>query len=380
METASIHRPLYFRLYFGGMSNVRMSLDVGVALAHLAGRTLVPYNVRQLDLGHSQPLVAGQDFRRHATIFDLIDVPVDVDRRYFFSDDTHGFQARLLYEGSFIHSTFYFPESLSLGAPWVREFVNGRSQARIFTLDAQAQAADALCIGGRTLAMYSYFLCLEPALRKRVYALLAQIDAKKPYRDLATSIAGELGTFNALHVRRGDFVTKRFTPRSAVVTADEIIRNTANILDRHIPLVICTDDPYDDSFFAPFSQHFKELIFIDRLLVEDSAYATRLRELPFHDNAVIALLSQLLASHARNFVGTLFSTFTALVQRRRGLRYDDPRFLYAYNDFGDHVTYRNCAFSEVRAGRYSWNRLALPLAPEHLSWCREWPEVFDGLS
>jgi len=373
-------RNLYFRLYFGGMSNVRMSLDIGIALAHLTGRTLVPYNVRQLDLGHSRLLSAGSDFRYYSKIFDLMDIPVNVDNRLFFTDRTSEIDAHLLYEGSFVHSVFYYPDSLGLKSPWVRDFVNGRDDGKVFTLDKQASQAEALCVGGRTLAMYSYFLCLKPVLHKTVNKLLAGVDAKQPYRELAARISEKLGAFNALHIRRGDFVAKKFTPRSAQVTADEIIRNTADILDRNDTLLICTDDPNDEAFFEPFRKHYRKLVFIDRLLVEDREYADKLRELPFHDNAVVALMSQLIASHAVNFVGTLFSTFTALVQRRRGLLFGDQRFLYAYNDFGDRVSYSGCVFHEVKEGRYSWNRLALPLAPEHLSWCREWPEVFDGVT
>src|SRR3989344_4750676 len=71
-------RRLYFKLYHGGMCNMLMSLDNGVALAHLSSRTLIPFNARPLDQGHYRPLVPRRDFIRCASVLDVFDVPVPI--------------------------------------------------------------------------------------------------------------------------------------------------------------------------------------------------------------------------------------------------------------------------------------------------------------
>jgi hypothetical protein len=370
---------LYFPLYHGGMCNVLMSLDNAVALAHLSGRTLVPYNARPLDQGHYRPIVAGRDFDRQATVLDLFDVPVPVSFECYTQREIQVRAMRRLPCGDFSGSAFHVSGQTSGMPTWVYEFLNGRDPARLFSFDAPAARATALAIEAPTLAMHSYFLCLEPAARAGINRLLSRIEAKEPYRLLAKSIAAGIGRFNALHVRRGDFVHARFTPRVAQITPSEIIENTEVHFDRDTPLAILTDSPADTAFFGPILSYYRNAVLLDKMLLDEPAIRRRLSVLPFHDNAVLSLMAQLIATHAETFIGTLCSSYTAFIQRRRGFIRGDRRFLYAYNDFGAHVRYQDCQLQETRPGRFSWNRSPLPIAPRHYSWCREWPEVFDGL-
>ncbi len=94
---------------------------------------------------------------------------------------------------------------------------------------------------------------------------------------------------------------------------------------------------------------------------------------------MLALLTQLVASKARVFAGTLFSTFTALIHRLRGFAGQDSGFLYCYNDFlSPLVRFERCEFLPVDEGPFSWNRVRYPISPDAYSWFREWPESFDG--
>ena len=89
----------------------------------------------------------------------------------------------------------------------------------------------------------------------------------------------------------------------------------------------------------------------------------------------MALLTQLVASKARVFAGTLFSTFTALIHRLRGFASQESSFLYCYNDFlSPLVRFDRCEFLPVDDGPYSWNRIRYPVSPDAYSWLREWPE------
>ena len=57
------------------------------------------------------------------------------------------------------------------------------------------------------------------------------------------------------------------------------------------------------------------MIFLDRFVLEN--YRDSFLSLPRHDGIALAFVAQRVAVHARDFVGSLSSTFTALIQRNR---------------------------------------------------------------
>jgi hypothetical protein len=194
---------------------------------------------------------------------------------------------------------------------------------------------------------------------------------------LADRIARSLGRFNAVHLRRGDFRYAGLTPRAGRVTGDEVARNLAGRLDAGERLVVCTDTSSEHDWFAPLRAHFRDVVFLDRLLLDGAEWRAELRALPHHDDAVLGLLTQLVAAQADCFVGTLFSSFTALIQRMRGFDGRDARFLFSYSDWDPRlVPYADCEFTPVGDGPYSWNRVLYPLMPGQVSWFRDWPEAF----
>ncbi len=77
------------------------------------------------------------------------------------------------------------------------------------------------------------------------------------------------------------------------------------------------------------------------------------------------------------FVGSLFSTFSAIIQRTRGFAGCDESFKYVNYPVGAGTPpFRSCEFHNAGDGIFSWNRLQYPLSPETHSWFREWPEAF----
>jgi len=147
-----------------------------------------------------------------------------------------------------------------------------------------------------------------------------------------TNPANKDGTFDAFHVRRGDFQYK-------------VTRVEANVLlemaQRKIPegttLYMATDER-DKSFFDPLKQHY-DLVFLD----------------DFHDQALIGLntnyygmIDQLVATRSRTFFGCWFSTFTGYINRLRGYHADEEQlpgyeqgvvnsWYYALADRYDHM-------------------------------------------
>ena len=372
-------RRLYFKLYHGGMCNMLMSLDNAVALASLSRRTLIPFNARPLDQGHYRPLVPRRDFIRYASVLDVFDVPVPVSLECYPQEQISVRAMRRLPCGDFLDAPFCISREKTRLEPWLDEFLNNRDAASLWGFDVPESNAAALVIDAPTFAMHSYFLCLEPSVRAEINRLLARIEPKAPYREAARKIAARFGRFNALHLRRGDFVRAGFTPRAASVTPQEVLGNIEEFFDRDVPLAILTDSPEDAAFLGPILAHYRQGFILDRFLLDDSGCRELFAELPFHDNSILSLLALLVATHADTFIGTLCSSFTAMIQRRRGITRGDRRFLFAANDFGDYVRFSHCQFEETRGGIFSWNRAPLPIASRHHAWCREWPEVFEGI-
>ena len=105
-------------------------------------------------------------------------------------------------------------------------------------------------------------------------------------------------------------------------------------------------------------------MFLDDFLAGESNRDV-LAQLPRTDESVTALLTQLVASRARVFAGTMFSTFTGLIHRLRGLDGGDGDFLFTHNDFTSPlVRFERCEFLPAEQGPYSWNRARYPLSPD----------------
>ena len=167
--------------------------------------------------------------------------------------------------------------------------------------------------------------------------------------------------------------------RAASISGQEIVANLASRMRRDDPLVICTDGSSREEIFGPIQQYFRETIFLDRYLRESTSIREMISQLPRNDESVLALLTQLVASKAQVFAGTLFSTFTALIHRLRGFASQESSFLYCYNDFlSPLVRFDRCEFLPVDDGPYSWNRIRYPVSPDAYSWLREWPESFNS--
>src|SRR5215470_144197 len=74
-------RKLFFKVYSAGLNNCRISLEIGVGLAHLTKSTLVPYCVK--NAWGSDPLLRrGIDYFKSATILDLFEIPVPLEPAY----------------------------------------------------------------------------------------------------------------------------------------------------------------------------------------------------------------------------------------------------------------------------------------------------------
>jgi hypothetical protein len=368
---------LFFKLYYAGLSNCRMSLDIGVGMAYLTGRTLVPFAVKPS--WSSDPLVQNNGVPR-PTVLDLYAIPGNIQYDYAnrrkITTKAQTKAPLKPWDAPVADSVFADSDTVDPEDKNFRAFRNGRPH---LWRTAEAAHDKDICFDNFTLGMYSHFFYLPEPRRSDLRIVLSKVRPKRIYRELAKKIAASLGPFNAVHIRRGDFRYSRLSPRGDSITGIEVCRNLATRFASRDRLVICTDSSSDKIWFAPLLRHFCDVVFLDQLMLNE--WAEDLRALPFYDDSVLALMTQLIAAHAKCFIGTLYSTFSAMIQRERGLKRRQSSFLYCYSDWEPRlVPFSRCEFPAVQDGPYSWNRTLYPVSPGVHAWFREWPEAFAPLA
>jgi hypothetical protein len=368
-----------------------MSTELGVLLAGLTERVLVvdgnvsptanvvSYGTRVTNGRRSRPT-------------DLIEMPVPWTEAEQIDLERCGPSMELT-DQSLVASVFYFPATLAIDSEDFRRFAQGRRSA--FTYGDAYRDVPVLRLSGgpeigasrlrmHNLGFYAPFLYVDAPTRRRVHELLRGMRPKRCFIELADLACARLGAFNAVHVRRGDFKQTYGTttllrhPHQAVAVLE---RSFA----RRDRLLILTDER-DDPFIAGIVDAFPDAVFIDHFILDE--LGAEFRALPHHDSIALAFLSQLVAARARDFVGTMTSTFTSLIQRWRGSAGLDERFKFLWNELpaptavlergrtaiNDAIPMRpDGTMIEQYDGPYSWNRFDPRL---NSAWMREWPESF----
>ncbi|MDR4492885.1 MAG: 2OG-Fe(II) oxygenase [Nitrospirales bacterium] len=372
-----------------GLSNGIMSIEIGTILAHLTNRLLVlegnespPANVVQYPglISNAYP----------SKVTDLIHLPIpwcesqDIDlTRFDFKEWTSHPLGR---------SVCSFPPGWEPDREDLRFFAHGRKHRLIYS-EAEAEATVLAMSGGPGIGpheykmgnftFYSYFFYLDPPHKQKVFDLLKKMVPKKPYRNFADRVVSDLGLFNAVHIRRGDF-KKTF----GVTTLDRSPREVLEVLEHHFSpnekLVILTDDMHDP-FFHEIVGAYPDCVFLDQFLLDH--YGESFLDLPQHDSIALAFLSQLIAGKSQDFIGSMNSTFSSLIQRFRGNAGREEPFKFLWNELADPgvglqrgrhaksrcVPMKHGIMIEQFSGPYSWNRVNPRINP---AWMREWPESF----
>lgn len=389
-------RYLFYRTYCSGLtglSNALMSTELGVLLAGLTERVLV------LD-GNVSPTANVVSYgtrvtNRHCSRpTDLIEIPVPWLETEQIALERCG-PALELTDQSLLASVFYFPASLDIDTEDFRRFAQGRRAA--FTYGGAYEKVPVLRLSGgpavgdsrfrmHNLGLYAPFLYIDAPTRVRVDELLRGMRPKRHFTELADLACMRLGAFNAVHVRRGDFKVTygRTTLLRRPCEAVAVLERSFSRRDR---LLILTDER-DDPFVDGIVDAFPDAVFIDHFILDE--LGGEFRDLPHHDPIALAFLSQLVAARARDFVGTMTSTFTSLIQRWRGTAGLDERFKFLWNELpaaaavlergrtpiNDEIPMRpDGTMIEQYEGPYSWNRFDPRL---NSAWMREWPESFVG--
>lgn len=385
-------RQLYYTNYQSGnsgLSNGIMSIECGVIMAFLTKRFLLldgnvspPANIVSYDgrVDNSSP----------SRVTDLIDIPVPWAQPD--EQDLIQLASSELTEHNLMDCMFYMPGTVDINSPDALDFSRGRSHwlcetEQLSQIPLLRVSEQPLVPGTdhhrHNLSFYSYLFYLDDETRRAVYQLLTRMQAQKPYAELASRVAADLGDFNAVHMRRGDFKVTY-----GVTVLDRQPWEAIDTLDHHFGrdqrLLICTDER-DDPFFDEIKTAWSDHVFIDHHILDN--YASDFAALPKNDSLALAYLSQLVAAESMDFVGTMTSTFTAMIQRLRGNRGKQELFKFLWNELPDpgerqergRHPVSDCVPLEAGVmipefnAAYSWSRFTHLINP---AWMREWPESF----
>ena len=171
---------------------------------------------------------------------------------------------------------------------------------------------------------------------------------------VASDVASRLGRFNALHVRRNDFIYQ-YPQRD--MSAKQIFNSINRFFALGSKLYIATDES-NLEFFSIFHAHykvyfladFKELVPIEMMPEE------------------LACVEQVICSLSDIFVGTRWSTYSAYITRLRGYR--------GALDLGIHFTdgFSTTEYDRQGSPNYSWFNWMIN---GHPWWGREYKEAWE---
>lgn len=380
---------LHYTTYIAGqtgLSNTMMSIEVAVIMAFLTNRVLIlngntppPANVVEYEDGITN--------QYRSKITDLVELPVPWMEAEQI--DIRGYDSHELTDMSLGDSVYYYPPDLDTSTDDFKAFSHQRTSFLSDT--ATCQRATVLKMSGglkerypfHNLTFYSSFFYLAPPIRRAVHRMLRLMQPKIHFKNFVDRIVKDLGAFNAVHFRRGDFKLT-FGTTTLVRTPQEAIDALKAHFDTGDLLVIVTDEA-DDPFFHEIVKTYRNHVFIDHFILEK--YRKEFLDLPHHDSTALAFLSQLVAAESQDFIGTMTSTFTSMIQRYRGNRGKPESFKFLWNELpdpadkverGSHpvslcIPMNNGIMVEEHPGPYSWNRFNSRI---NRAWQREWPESF----
>jgi hypothetical protein len=348
----------------GLLTNVRMGVEVAVGLAFLTGRRLsLPFEEPIPPAPRSSIPTAEQG--RPAGVLDLLELPVEIVPPEEWTS-LRATRTEVVEWPGFGHLVCVCDGEVDTADRQLIDFANGRTRF----VRAPISDAPVVAIQGRPLSFYSYFFFAQPALRRQLHAVIRGVRPRRPYVELAAKIATGLGRFNALHLRRSDLTIG--IPAYGDVTPDDVAKTVSSIFPADELLVVCSEVDESDPLFDPLKAKFRNIVFANDIILGD--HRKDFFSLPRHEDNALGLVTQEIAARAHRFVGTIGSTFTAMIQRQRLVRDPNERFLYTADFTPNGPVFRNGEFAERTGGCYSWNRIGYAMSPVVLAWFREWPE------
>ena len=369
-------RYISFSPYFSGLVNIIMSYEMFLAIAAITKRKVIlPPDCWMLFLSKSQSKKDWIDFWK---IFDkevLLEEFDCIEHRDVpeFTGKFSKMQGKKSYtrgigncdldlsEINFDSHTCSDSHTVfvdrSIESQDFKDFCNGRS---VMELDCDEQF---LHFENNLFGHYWYHVypggeILRNKLKDKINRVLKYHDKFYFYAD---AVRRDLGPFNAVHVRRNDFLEAREEELECVNAPEKILEmfDKLPFYDKTLPIYIATDEQ-DRSFFDLLGEKY------DIYFYEDFDY--EFGEDFLDDDLHIAVLEQVICSQSENFFGTYLSTFSKRINIMRGLegrQADDHLGINHLPEVPDENLDDVFPWRKMSDDRWQWN------SSSHLQWMHE---------
>lgn len=367
-----------FSPYFSGLANIIMSYEMFLAIAHITGRTVIlPPDCWMLFICESQNKKDWVDFWQ---IFDK-DVLLQnfdcVEHRQVpeFRGKHQLMQSRNSYTGKIEKikldlNNFRFEPTDPTEVNGHEVLVNkndGSEDLKNFALSRKIIELDCnekfLHFENNLFGHYWYSVYPGDAdqrneMKDRVNRVFKYHDRYYQYSDF---VRQEIGPYNAIHVRRNDFLDSRPNEIECFDGPEKLLKVVEDtpFYDPSLPIYIATDE-VSTGFFRNLRKN-REIYFF-RDFKFDYGENFEPTELD------IAVLDQVICAQSENFFGTYFSTFTKRINVMRGLdgrQADDWMGINHMPEEPDEDISSAIPWSGMPENEWHWNQSS------HYQWMKE---------
>jgi len=312
-------RYVTFSPYYAGLGNVLMSYELALSIAHITGRTLVlPPKAFMAFLSaenHRDKFIDMWDVLYKPAVAEAFSV-IDFDNVPELRAAKEKMQTERSYTGNILEHVpnlfWYKPREGNVVCEEHALLVNGRPD----TEDCKVFAAGRIPVDldrpekflhfeNNLFGHYFYHVYCDKEQRNILKDKMASaMRYKEMYFYMAKEVAKKLGSYNAAHVRRGDFFHQYSEFLKGIDTGDKLLDQVKKFEEYNgLPLYIATDETNRDLFDAFKGQY--ELAFYDDFGFD----LTPLEK---------AIVEQIICSNANFFMGTKPSTYSAKINKIRG--------------------------------------------------------------
>jgi len=302
---------IIFSPFRSGLSNVIMSYELAFSIAHITGRTLVlpptTFLTHITEGSKEQWPSMWQLFDQYNNEFDTAELDELKNAGNYYS--------------WFVNTNLadcYSPPEIQHNVPMADagwcivndynsikdnpDFINFAGSRKIIDLNRPEKY---IHLENSLFQHYWYWVYAGDAVQRNLLKnkINKAFRYSQQYYDMVNA-AVNIGQYNAVHVRRGDFFIQYGQSLEAINTEDKLLSQIEKLLDPSLPLYIATDET-NKEFFNQVAAKYK-IFFIDDFFQNLSKLDC-------------AIIEQIICSQALRFEGTIPSTYTKRINIMRGL-------------------------------------------------------------